>query len=92
MLIDDLQTLKPTIFGSFPLFYNRIAKAINAKMEQQSAYVRWLFNKGLAKKLENLKQTGEVIDSLYDKLVFSKTKELLGGRVRYLITGGAPIT
>ena len=34
MLIEDLQTLRPTIFGSFPLFYNRIAKAINAKMEQ----------------------------------------------------------
>jgi long-chain acyl-CoA synthetase len=51
-----------------------------------------MFNKGLAKKLENLKLTGEVVDSMYDKLVFSKTKELLGGRVRYLITGGAPIT
>jgi long-subunit acyl-CoA synthetase (AMP-forming) len=55
MLIEDLQTLKPTVFGSFPLFYNRIAKAINAKMEEYSGYARWIFNKGLAKKLEHLK-------------------------------------
>lgn len=91
MLLEDLQTLKPTIFGSFPLFYNRIAKAINAKMEQQSGYARWMFNKGLTTKLEHLKDTGEVVHSMYDKLVFSKLRQLLGGRVRYLITGGAPI-
>jgi long-subunit acyl-CoA synthetase (AMP-forming) len=43
-MIEDLQTLKPTIFGSFPLFYNRIKKAIESKMENQGKYVRWIFN------------------------------------------------
>jgi long-chain acyl-CoA synthetase len=28
---------------------------------------------------------------MYDKLVFDKIRDLLGGRVKYIITGGAPI-
>ncbi len=50
-----------------------------------------MFNKAVSGKLERLKENGEVVHSMYDKLVFSRVRELLGGRVRYLITGGAPI-
>lgn len=41
--------------------------------------------------MENLKE-GRVTHSFYDSLVFSKTKAIFGGRVRYLITSSAPIS
>ena len=31
-------------------------------------------------------------DSLWDKLVFNKIQKLLGGRVRIIITGSAPLS
>lgn len=61
-------------------------------MERESAYTRWIFNKALNTKLEQLKETAEVTHSVYDKLIFSKIKEIIGGRVRFFITGGAPIS
>jgi long-chain acyl-CoA synthetase len=61
-------------------------------MERESAYTRWIFNKAINTKLEQLKETAEVTHSVYDKLIFSKIKEILGGRVRFFITGGAPIS
>jgi long-chain acyl-CoA synthetase len=71
MMIEDLQTLKPTVFGSFPLFYNKIMKAILSKIEQQSSvHVKWMFEKAVKAKLENLHSTGELTHSIYDKMVF----------------------
>ena len=32
-MIEDIQALKPTIFGSFPVFYNNIVKSIKNKIE-----------------------------------------------------------
>lgn len=47
--------------------------------------------KGLNSKLNNLRKTGEYRSGCYDKLVFKKVSALIGGNVRYMITGGAPI-
>jgi len=38
-----------------------------------------------------LNQTGNWNSFFYDKIVFSKTKAALGGNVRFMITGSAPI-
>ena len=43
-------------------------------------------------KLENLKWGEGVKHTIYDKLVFNKMKALLGGKVRLMVTGSAPIS
>jgi len=50
-----------------------------------------LIKKAVAFKLKQLKETGAVVDGTYDKLVFKKTKAVIGGNVRLMITGSAPI-
>lgn len=52
---------------------------------------RWLFNKGMSSKLYYLEHTGAVANETYDRLVFNKVKERLGGNVRIMITASAPI-
>jgi long-chain acyl-CoA synthetase len=42
-------------------------------------------------KLKNLKETGVYTHSIYDKIFFAKTREALGGRVRIMISGSAPL-
>ena len=53
--------------------------------------LRALINRGLDAKISNLHEDGSVAHGFYDKLVFNKTKAIVGGRVRLMITGSAPI-
>jgi long-chain acyl-CoA synthetase len=41
--------------------------------------------------MTNLKRNGSLTHGFYDKLVFGKIKQLLGGKCRYMITASAPI-
>ena len=43
-------------------------------------------------KLSKLEANGDPTHFLYDRLVFNKFKAALGGRVRFLLTGSAPIS
>lgn len=42
-------------------------------------------------KLNNVTTDGNCTHSLYDALVFSKTKEAMGGHLRLMTSGSAPI-
>jgi len=46
---------------------------------------------GVKKKLTALRERGELTNNFYDKKVFSKMKATLGGNVRIMLTGSAPI-
>lgn len=50
--------------------------------------VQW----GIASKMETLGQSGQTTHALYDKLVFNKFRESMGGRVKFMITGSAPLS
>jgi long-chain acyl-CoA synthetase len=51
-----------------------------------------LLQRAVASKLRNLAQGGHYSHSIYDPLIFNKMKNLLGGRVKIMITGSAPIS
>jgi long-chain acyl-CoA synthetase len=51
----------------------------------------WLMNKALEIKLDNLSQTGTLHHPCFDYIIFNKVKRFLGGRVRLMATGSAPI-
>ena len=88
---EDLAIFRPTIFISVPRLYNRFYDVIKEKMAALTGTKAKLANKALKTKLENLEKTGTVTHWLYDKLVFGKMKAVLGGRVRFMVTGSAPL-
>jgi long-chain acyl-CoA synthetase len=49
-------------------------------------------NRAISSKLYYLKHYGTVEHGTYDKLVCAKFKETLGGQVRFMCTGSAPIS
>ena len=91
-LTEDLAILKPTCFASVPRLYNKFYQKIKAKFADGSFIARSLVNMGLSSKLANLKDNGSLTHWLYDKLVFSKVKAILGGNVQLMISGSAPIS
>ncbi len=50
-----------------------------------------LLSKGVQFKLKNLRKTGSVTHPFWDRVVFKKTRALLGGNVTDITTGSAPI-
>ncbi|KAJ3287129.1 Long-chain-fatty-acid--CoA ligase 5 [Rhizoclosmatium sp. JEL0117] len=91
LLLEDIATLKPTIFCSVPRLLNRIHDKIITQANNASAVSSYLFNAALTAKLENYDSTGAVTHTLWDPLVFRKVQLALGGRVRVIVTSSAPI-
>lgn len=91
LLMDDLATLKPTIFPSVPRLLNRIYDAVQADVN--SSYVKsTLMAWALASKQKEVEKHIFRRDSFWDKLIFRKIQDKLGGRVRLVISGSAPLS
>lgn len=91
LLLDDVAALRPTLFCSVPRVFNKLYAGVMANVRATGGVKAWLFNKALQSKLQHLEQ-GWVTHKLWDALVFKKVAARLGGRVRLMVTGSAPIS
>lgn len=83
--------LKPSLFPSVPRLYNRIYDKITSGVSALTGCKSWLANKAINTKMAALKRSATTQQFFYDKVVFKKFKSLLGGKVRFMVTGSAPI-
>lgn len=90
-LLDDVQALKPTVFCSVPRLFQRIEERVTSSLQGKSFLARSLFQQALAAKIRRLRSSGVPQHPLWDKIVFDKFKNLMGGRVRLMLTGSAPL-
>ncbi|POW14163.1 hypothetical protein PSTT_03226 [Puccinia striiformis] len=98
-LLEDMQLLKPTILlGADSMIDMKCASGLEQIYQAVLAQLNGpglkgsLGRKALQVKLENLKTSGTNSHFLWDRLVFNKVKQALGGRVRIIGTGSAPIS
>ncbi|KAG9338361.1 hypothetical protein JZ751_025920 [Albula glossodonta] len=90
LLPDDMKTLQPTIFPVVPRLLNRVYDKVQSGA--QSPFKKWLLNFAIERKHSEVKQGIIRNNSVWDKLIFHKVQESLGGRVRVMVTGAAPIS
>lgn len=76
---------------SVPRLYNRFYDLMQQGISQLTGAKRSLVDSAVQTKLRNLHNRAQVTHSMYDCLVFKKFKDILGGRVRVMVTGSAPI-
>ena len=88
---DDLALVKPTIFVSVPRLFSRFYDVIQKKFEEIQGYTKSALNYGLSKKLNNVSTNGGYTHRVYDRIFFNKTKSALGGNVRLMVSGSAPL-
>lgn len=91
-LTEDLQELRPTIFPSVPRLYNRIYDKVLQGVAAAGGTKKALFDYAFASKKVYLQSSNATTHAIWDRLVFKKIRDMLGGRIRLLITGSAPMS
>lgn len=92
LIAEDVPYVKPTILPMVPRILTRLYQAIKSKFDEATGCKKCLLDKALNAKLKNLRETGAVTHPCYDYLIFNKIKKILGGNVRVMATGSAPIS
>ena len=98
-LADDLQTIRPAALISVPRIYEKVYGRIQQQLSQGSFIKRWLFqaavnvgwhyferSQGRARWHPKL-----LFQPLLVRLVSNKIQARLGGRLRFAVSGGAPL-
>ncbi|XP_026704114.1 long-chain-fatty-acid--CoA ligase 4 isoform X2 [Athene cunicularia] len=86
----DCSVLKPTLMAAVPEIMDRIYKNVMSKVQEMNYIQRTLFKIGYDYKLEQIKRGYDA--PLCNVLLFKKVKALLGGNVRMMLSGGAPLS
>lgn len=86
----DCTVLKPTLMAAVPEIMDRIYKNVMSKVQEMNCIQRMLFKLGYKYKLKQIKHGYDA--PLCNKILFKKVKSLLGGNVRMMLSGGAPLS
>lgn len=90
LLMEDIKVLQPTIFPVVPRVLNRMFDRI--WWQTNTPLKRLLLDFAAKRKEAELRSCIVRNNSLWDKLVFSKIQSNLGGKVRLMTTGAAPLS
>ncbi len=103
-LTDDLATVRPTVLGCVPRVLERVYQHLLGARESASFGKRkmldWALEVGRAAGRVRTAHTAgtatlpfplNLQHRLADRLVFRRLRHVLGGRVRFLVSGGAPL-
>lgn len=96
----ELKTIKPSFLLAPPRVWERIFASINTEIRKKSAFSQRMFHGalGLGAEAARLREEGKPVPQwmqtalkVANKLVFSKIRERLGGRIRIAASGAAPL-
>jgi long-chain acyl-CoA synthetase len=99
-IVDNLAVVKPTFMGAAPRIFEkahaRIVTTAQAQGGLRARLFATAFSVGLA--LDRRRRAGRaaslpmlLLSRLFDRLVFSKVREVFGGRIRFFVSGAAPL-
>ncbi|HEU0032238.1 MAG TPA: long-chain fatty acid--CoA ligase [Kofleriaceae bacterium] len=99
-IVENLAVVKPTIMAAVPRIFEKVYNKIIEGAKQggiKQKIFEWAL--GVGREGSKIRQQGKEPSGLLalklklaDRLVFSKIKDRFGGRVRYFISGSAPLS
>lgn len=101
LIADTLKEVRPTMMCSVPRLYQKIYQGIHNKIQESSSTKQKIFHwaTGVGMKVAELKRRDESVQLMLkikhriaDKLVFSKIRAQMGGRLWFMPVGGAAIS
>ncbi|MFT3765416.1 MAG: long-chain fatty acid--CoA ligase [Minicystis sp.] len=99
-VLEDLADVQPTLFGAVPRIFEKAYGKIQSELERKPRAVRKLFAWAVSvgKRASQLEIEGRPVPpairvqrAIADRVVFRRVRAAFGGRVRFFVTGAAPI-
>ena len=96
----EMRSIKPTFFLAPPRVWERVYSSISVEIRKRPAAVRKLFymGVGLGSEASRRRQQGKAVPAWmrtalggFDRIMFAKIRERLGGRIRVAASGAAPL-
>lgn len=94
---EDLRTIKPTVVVSVPRLYEKVYAKVTDATGVKGKLVGWA--QGVGERAADVRLAGgepggflALQYKLADALVFKKIRQGVGGRLRYFVSGGAPLS
>lgn len=96
----EMKAIRPTFLLAPPRVWERVFASINTEVKKKSAAARKMFEGavGLGAEVSRLREEGKPVPKtmrallkIADRLVFSKIRSRLGGRMRLAASGAAPL-
>jgi len=99
-LPNEIRSIGPTFFLAPPRVWERVFTTISAEIKKRPAAIRKLFYLGLGvgSEASRLREAGKPVPAFvraslgfFDRVVFRKIRQRLGGRIRIAASGAAPL-
>lgn len=81
----------PTIGTFVPRILEKFAEAISLREYKMRGFKRFLMRRAILFAKKNLPGKGKLRRSIYDRLVYRKIREALGGRFKWIISGSSAL-
>ncbi|MGC8915369.1 MAG: AMP-dependent synthetase/ligase [Thermoanaerobaculum sp.] len=89
---EALRRIRPHLFTAVPRFYEKVYDRIMAEGSHGSPLKQKIFTAAVAEALRSFRSGKKGLAyRLYDALVYRKIRAAFGGRLRFSISGGAPL-
>ncbi|GFP89804.1 long chain acyl-coa synthetase 9 chloroplastic [Phtheirospermum japonicum] len=92
----DATVLRPTLMAAVPAILDRVRDGVRKKIDSTGGLSKKLFELAYARRLSAI--NGSWFGAwglerfLWDLFVFRKVRAILGGRIRFILSGGAPLS
>jgi long-chain acyl-CoA synthetase len=91
-IAEALQRVRPHLFTAVPRVYEKVYDRIHDEVSKAPRWRQAIFKAAIRTALQAYRSGSRGLAwSVYDKLVYSKIRNAFGGRLRFSISGGAPL-
>ncbi|ASS76214.1 hypothetical protein CIG75_15540 [Tumebacillus algifaecis] len=91
----NIVEVQPTLLLSVPRFYEKVYTNVMKTVQESSPFKRWLFGIALRSGIKHAERPTfltSLLHPLYDRLVYTKIRDKMGGKLRLLVSGGAALS